>query len=154
MKLCGLMTMLLISLTGCIPQPQAPEVTASPVTPTLTPEASASVATSLGNQPASVVSPTPLPQATASKVEAILTTSDASRQINVRATSSVTSKLLGYGSVGGRVQVLKQAISADGDAYVWYQVKFPRSGVQGWIREDFVRLRTNQIPSESPTPRK
>jgi hypothetical protein len=49
--------------------------------------------------------------------------------------------------VGDRVQVIKQAASADGDRYIWYQVKFPGSGVICWIREDYLKLRTSHIPS-------
>ena len=103
--------------------------------------------------PSPSISPSssPISQPTTSTADAILSASDTNAQINLRATPSVSSKLLGYGVAGDRVQVIQQAASADGDRKTWYQVQFPNSGAVGWIREDFMRLTTNQIPSESPT---
>lgn len=99
------------------------------------------------NQPSPSVSPSLKPIAS----EAVLTASDPNSQINLRSTPSTTSNLLGYGLVGDQVQLLDQTTGNDGKT--WYLVKFPRSGAQGWIHEDFVSLgRTNQPLSESPTP--
>ena len=69
--------------------------------------------------------------------EATLTASDPNSQINLRATPSTTGKLLGYGLISDRVQVLDQTAA---EGYTWYKVRFPRSGAEGWIREDFVRV--------------
>jgi hypothetical protein len=80
--------------------------------------------------------------------EAVLTASDPDSQITLRANPSESSKSLGYGLVGDRVQVIEQTTI---DGYIWHKVQFPRSGAVGWIRGDFVTLTTNQIPSESPT---
>jgi uncharacterized protein YgiM (DUF1202 family) len=77
-------------------------------------------------------------------------------QINLRSTPSTSSKRLGYGKVGERVQVVEQKAGADG--YTWYKVRFPRSGTQGWIRKDFIKVTTTPspstlgIPSASPSP--
>jgi hypothetical protein len=144
MRVYWLMITLLFVATGCMPQSETAEVS--------TPH----VATHSDNQQSSGISPnarpsfspTPRLQSTTSTLEAILTTNDTNAQVNVRATPSVTSKLLGYGRVGDRVIVIKQAASADGDRYTWYQVRFPNSGAIGWIREDFIRLRTSQIPKQ------
>jgi len=151
MKSCRLITALLIAITGCRQQPQGLEVTPSSPTPNPTPDASISIATQSENQPFPNLSPslTPTPQPT---TEAILIATDTNAQINLRAAPSVTSKRLGYALADERVQVIQQAASTDGDRYTWYQVRFPRSGAIAWIREDFVRLKTSQIPSESPTP--
>lgn len=80
--------------------------------------------------------------------EAVLTASDPDSQITLRVNPSESSKSLGYGLVGDRVQVIEQTTTDD---YTWYKMRFPRSGAVGWIRGDFVTLTTNQIPSESPT---
>jgi hypothetical protein len=151
MRFHWLLPALLVVTTGCLTQPQTPEVSQPPPADSPTPEASAPIARSTVVQD-DLPSASPSPQSTTSTAEAILTRSDTNAQVNVRATPSVTSDRLGYGLVGDRVQVIKQAASADGDDYTWYQVRFPGSGTTGWIREDFVRIRTSQIPSESPTP--
>lgn len=91
------------------------------------------------NQPSPSVSPSLKPTAS----EAVLTASDPNSQINLRSTPSTTGNLLGYGLMGDQVQILDQTTGNDGKT--WYLVKFPRSGAQGWIHEDFVSLgRTNQ----------
>lgn len=149
MRFHWLIILLLLITTGCMTQLRTPESTQPPLTASPTPKASTPpVATPSGNRHSS--SPSPRPQSTTSTAEAILTVSDTNAQVNLRATPSVTSNRLGYGLAGERVQVIKQAASADGDDYIWYQVRFPRSGAIGWIREDFVRLRTSQIPSSPP----
>jgi hypothetical protein len=156
MRFHWLIIALLVVATGCRLQPQTPAVVRSPPTTSPTPKASTSAVTPSSNQHSSDVRPssslTPIARSTTSAAEAILTTDDTNAQVNLRSSPSVTSKLLGYGRVGDRVQILKQAASVDGDRYIWYQVRFPRSRTIGWIREDFVRLRTSQIPSEPPAP--
>jgi len=67
--------------------------------------------------------------------EAVLTANKVKVWINLRETPSEIGKYLGYGLVGDRVQIIAQAT---GDNYIWYEVRFPRSGAQGWIRGDFV----------------
>lgn len=146
-----LLPTLLLVVTGCTTQPQTPEVSPPPPADSPKPKASAPIARSTVVQDA-LPTASPSPQSTTSTAEAILTRSDSNAQVNLRATPSVTSNRLGYGLVGDRVQVIQQAASADGDSYTWYQVRFPGSGTTGWIREDFVRIRTSQIPSESSTP--
>ncbi|XWK88272.1 MAG: SH3 domain-containing protein [Phormidium sp.] len=70
--------------------------------------------------------------------EAVLTGNDSGSKINLRSAPSANSRYLGYGLIGDRVRVLRQANGEDG--YIWYQVQFPRSGAIGWIRGTFVRL--------------
>ena len=83
--------------------------------------------------------------------EAVLTATDPNSQINLRETPSLSGKRLGYGLVGDRVGIIEKKTGDDGST--WYLVKFPRSGAQGWIREDFVTLNgTSQPPEVSPSP--
>jgi hypothetical protein len=77
------------------------------------------------------------PELTTTAQEATLTASDPNSQINLRATPSTTGKLRGYGLNGDRVQVIDRTTA---NGYSWYKVQFPRSGAEGWIREDFVRV--------------
>lgn len=150
MRFHWLILTLLFVTTSCIAQPQTPEASTSVATPS---DSQRSSGISTSSRPS--VSPNPSPSSSVTKkpksatptTEAILITNDTNAQVNLRAAPSVTSKLLGYGLVGDRVQVIKQAASADGDRYIWYQVKFPRSGVICWIREDYLKLRTRHIPS-------
>ena len=67
--------------------------------------------------------------------EAVLTANKAKAWINLRETPSEIGKYLGYGLVGDRVQIIAQATV---DNYIWYEVRLPRSGAQGWICGDFV----------------
>src|SRR3569832_1138589 len=113
MRVYWLMITLLFVATGCMPQPETAEVS--------TPH----VATHSDNQQSSGISPsarpsfspTPRLQSTTSPVEGILTTNDTNAQVNLRATPSVTSKLLGYGRVGEHEKDNKQTARADGDRY-------------------------------------
>ncbi len=149
MRFHQLIILLLLITTGCMTQARTPEAAQPPLTASPTPEASTPpVAKPSGNRHSS--SPSPRPQSSISTAEAILTVSGTNAEVNLRATPSVTSNRLGYGLAGDRVQIIKQAASTDGDDYIWYQVRFPRSGAIGWIREDFVRVRTSQIPSSPP----
>ncbi|MDX2097684.1 MAG: SH3 domain-containing protein [Leptolyngbyaceae cyanobacterium bins.59] len=72
------------------------------------------------------------------KKEGILRADDVKAQINLRESTSTTSRIMGYGVVGDRVEILEQASGADG--FVWYRVKFPKSGSVGWIRGTFIRV--------------
>lgn len=102
-----------------------------------------------GNQQSSGASGAP-EAATVTSV-AVLTATDLNSQINLRETPSPSGKRLGYGLVGDRVGIIQKKTGDDGST--WYLVKFPRSGAQGWIREDFVTLNgTSQPPEVSPSP--
>lgn len=140
--------LLLIFITGCPAQPlvstveeSQPETIESPTLANPQPFSRSSVDPSphlsSGIQPTTAVS------------EAVLTASDPNSQINLRATPSVTGKYLGYGLVNDRVKVINKIISADGNT--WYEVKFPRSGAQGWIHGDFVELIGTSEPSLAAT---
>jgi hypothetical protein len=84
-------------------------------------------------------SPIPAAKSTTSTRTAVLIASDSNSRINLRATPSTSGNLLGYGLVGDQVQVINQ--TTDDERETWYLVKFPRSGAQGWIREDFVSVK-------------
>jgi hypothetical protein len=84
-------------------------------------------------------SPIPTPKSTTSTRTAVLIASDSNSRINLRATPSTSGNLLGYGLVGDQVQVINQ--TTGDERKTWYLVKFPRSGAQGWIREDFVSVK-------------
>ena len=92
----------------------------------------------------------PTAKTTTSASEAVLTATNPKSQINFRSTPSTSSKRLGYGKVGERVQVIEQKAGADGST--WYKVRFPRSGTQGWIRKDFIKVTAKQSPSKSGVP--
>ncbi|NDJ17961.1 DUF2927 domain-containing protein [Myxacorys almedinensis] len=66
-----------------------------------------------------------------------LVTSDRGSMVNVRANPSVRSQALHYGFAGDRVQILQQ--QHGDDQWLWYYVKFNRSGVLGWVRSDLIR---------------
>jgi hypothetical protein len=69
-----------------------------------------------------------------------LMTSDRSSEINVRLNPSVRSQPLHYGYSGDRVQILQQ--QQGDDEWMWYYVKFDRSGATGWVRSDLIRRET------------
>ncbi|OLP17809.1 hypothetical protein BST81_12115 [Leptolyngbya sp. 'hensonii'] len=82
--------------------------------------------------------------------EGILKADDPKAQINLRESASTSSRSLGYGLVGDRVTTLDQVKGTDG--YVWYKVKFPKSGSVGWVRGDFVQVVTPEgiLQAEDP----
>lgn len=61
-------------------------------------------------------------------------------QINLRSTSSVRSRALGYGLAGDRVNILEcvQDTDSPGSDLNWCRVQFLESGAIGWIRSDFI----------------
>jgi uncharacterized protein YgiM (DUF1202 family) len=69
---------------------------------------------------------------------AVLRANNPNARINLRAEPSATSRYLGYGLVGDRVEVLSQTRSWDG--YTWYRVRFDNSRAEGWIRGDLVNV--------------
>lgn len=92
----------------------------------------------------------PNPKTIISTSDAVLTATNPKSRINFRATPSTTSKRLGYGTVGERVQIIEQKTGTDG--YTWYKVRFPRSGNQGWVRKDLVKVTQKQPPAKSGVP--
>jgi hypothetical protein len=86
---------------------------------------------------------------TSSASVAVLTANDPNSRINLSATPSTTGKSLGYGLVGDRVSVINKVTVEE---YTWYQVRFPRSGAIGWIREDFVNESQTELPVPSSSP--
>lgn len=70
--------------------------------------------------------------------EGVLQANDPEAQINLRELPDVNSRSLGYGVVNDRVTILDQKTGED--SYVWYKVKFPKSGATGWIRGTFVKV--------------
>ncbi len=117
-----------------------------------TSQATSSTKTNPLSSPTGSPSPqaSPTAKTTTSASEAVLTATNPKSQINFRSTPSTSSKRLGYGKVGERVQVIEQKAGADG--YTWYKVRFPRSGAQGWIRKDFIKVTAKQPPSKSGVP--
>ena len=63
-------------------------------------------------------------------------TSDA--QINVRTGPGTTFDSPHYGVVRDEVTLLESAREA-GSEQIWYKVKFTVSGIEGWIRSDFIQ---------------
>jgi hypothetical protein len=91
---------------------------------------------------------TPWKEVEPAGTEAVLTASDLGAQINLRATPEISGKYLGYGIQGDRVQVIKQTAVNE---RTWYKVRFPQSTAVGWIRGDFVRVTSDQPPSDPAT---
>lgn len=58
-------------------------------------------------------------------------------QVNVRSRPSTSAPSPHYGLVGDRVEILDTATGSDG--WLWYYIRFPQSGAEGWIRGDFIR---------------
>ncbi|MBD2088871.1 DUF2927 domain-containing protein [Microcoleus sp. FACHB-1515] len=65
-----------------------------------------------------------------------LTSRNPNSTINVRTAPTTQSAAPNYGIAGDRVEILSQTSGSDG--YTWYRVRFVASGVQGWVRGDFV----------------
>lgn len=124
------------------------------VSPTTKTTSQNAPSTKADTRPSSSVSPSPKASPTAktttSASEAVLTATNPKSRINFRSAPSTSSKRLGYGTVGERVQVVEQKAGADGST--WYKVRFPRSGTQGWIRKDFIKVTAKQSPSKSGVP--
>ena len=164
MKSHWLITILLLLATGC--KAQQPEPLAIKVKPlpdetigsstlvTLPKTASNASITKAATRSSPNTSPSPKASPTAktttSASEAVLTATNPKSRINFRSTPSTSSKRLGYGTVGERVQVVEQKAGTDGST--WYKVRFPRSGTQGWIRKDFIKVTAKQSPSKSGVP--
>jgi hypothetical protein len=127
----------------------SPQVSPKPKT---TPQKASS--TKADSSPSASVNPSPKaspsPKTPTSTSEAVLTATNPKSRINLRATPSTSSKRLGYGTIGDRVQVIEQKTGTDG--YTWYKVRFPRSGTQAWIRKDFIKVTGKQSPSKSGVP--
>lgn len=88
-----------------------------------------------------------------------LTSRSPNSAINVRTAPTTQAAAPSYGIAGDRVEILSQTRGSDG--YTWYRVRFVVSGLQGWVRGDFVRplaetaLRPNPAiapPESSPRP--
>jgi hypothetical protein len=128
-----------------------PSPKASP-TPTTTSQKASSTRVNTRQSPSVSPSPkaSPTPKTITSASEAVLTATNPKSRINLRSSPSTTSKRLGYGTVGDRVQIIEQKTGTDGDT--WYKVRFPRSSTQGWIRKDLVKVTQKQPPSKSGVP--
>jgi len=67
-------------------------------------------------------------------------------RINLRSGPGTNYQQKGYGLVGDSVHILKKpggtprdkAIATDRQGATWYKVGFPKSGVRGWVRQDFM----------------
>lgn len=61
-------------------------------------------------------------------------------QINLRSTSTVQSRAIGYGLAGDQVNILEcvQDTDSPGSDLNWCRVQFLESGAIGWIRSDFI----------------
>ena len=69
--------------------------------------------------------------------EGVLVAKDSKAQINVRTGPSLNFESHHYGLVGDKVLIIGSTQSDDGST--WYQIKFPTSGANGWVREDFLQ---------------
>ncbi|MBN8562802.1 MAG: peptidoglycan DD-metalloendopeptidase family protein [Leptolyngbya sp. UWPOB_LEPTO1] len=67
-----------------------------------------------------------------------LIASDRTGQINVRTRPSTSATLAGFAVAGDGIQILDQIQGRDG--YTWYRMQSNRSGIEGWVRGDLVRI--------------
>ena len=67
-----------------------------------------------------------------------LTAQTPASQINVRTGPGTTFDSPHYGVVGDEVTLIESAREAN-SKQIWYKVKFTGSGIEGWIRSDFIQ---------------
>ena len=75
---------------------------------------------------------------------ATLIANNPNARITLRSGPGTNFKSLGYGLVGDYIYILSTTppeadYAEDRQGYLWYRVGFPRSGAQGWMREDFLK---------------
>ena len=85
-----------------------------------------------------------------SQCEGTLIATDKNTRINLRQGPGANYRSNGYGLVGDRVYILTVIppdidYKKDRQGYGWYRVCFPKSGLSGWIREDFLRVKCTPI---------
>lgn len=71
-------------------------------------------------------------------------------QINVRSHPTANSRRLGYGLAGDRVTIIDRMIGVDG--YLWYRVRFSRSGRMGWVPASSLNLPSPNAPTATKPP--
>lgn len=77
-----------------------------------------------------------------------LTASDPEAFINIRSRPSTQSDVVSFGRVGDQVVVLRESRGSDG--FTWYNVRLGQPAVEGWVREDLIRIST-QSSGQPPT---
>ncbi|HAZ46922.1 MAG TPA: hypothetical protein DDW76_29020 [Cyanobacteria bacterium UBA11369] len=75
---------------------------------------------------------------------------DPNVQINVRSQPTRNSRRLGYGLAGDRVTIINRMIGLDG--YLWYRVRFSRSGRMGWIQASAIALPDSDTATAAKPP--
>lgn len=140
------------------PDPTAtaePPVPASDSTATAKPSAPSSdpTATSASPSPNPTAPPPagqPLPSPASSKTQlAVVTASDPSIAINIREQPTTASKAVLAVKPGEQAEVLQQKLGED--TYTWYKLKFTARGAEGWMRGDFVQIKTDQTQAKAPS---
>ena len=76
---------------------------------------------------------------------AILTAEDDLAEINLRSQPSTESDILGYGLVGDPITLLRSLEAEDG--YGWYYLRFDESGIEVWVRGDFIDIQSVELPA-------
>jgi len=79
------------------------------------------------------------PSLSQSSKEGVLVAQDSKTQINVRAGAGLNFPSRHYGVVGDKVIIMSSVRGEDGST--WYQIKFPISGADGWVRNDFIQVK-------------
>lgn len=75
---------------------------------------------------------------------------DRNVEINVRSQPTRNSRRLGYGLAGDRVTIIDRMIGVDG--YLWYRVRFSRSGRMGWIPASSLDLPNSDAATAAKPP--
>jgi uncharacterized protein YraI len=71
----------------------------------------------------------------------VLMSSEAGSPINIRYGASPEARIHHIGYAGDRVTVLGRTCGED--SYAWYNVRFPQSGAEGWVRSDLITYYEN-----------
>ncbi|WP_430682900.1 DUF2927 domain-containing protein [Leptolyngbya sp. AN02str] len=94
-------------------------------------------------------SPTSNSYSAVTSITAQLTSRDPSSWINVRTTPSTQGIVAFVSYPGEQATVIRQTLGAD--SYTWYQLRFNRTGREGWVRGDLVQV-FGRSPNTSPNP--
>ncbi len=150
---------LMLAATGCS-QPKVESTapihtttTAQSAQSTSTPETPRSNDTQLEStevKPTSSVvsSPNLQKSSSVSAKQATLTSTKATSRINIRDAASTSAKAKNYGFAGDPVKILGE--KQDDKGKTWYQVKSVKSGAEGWVSGNFVKLNKNDIFNSAP----
>jgi Bacterial SH3 domain len=69
-------------------------------------------------------------------------------RINIRDVASTKANVKNHGFAGDTVTILDKSKGDNGS--IWYKIKFAKSGAEGWVSGNFVKLNKNDIFNSAP----